>query len=253
MDKETLSNYGWIVICVLILAVMIALATPFGNFVSEAIKSTTAGLFATNQNALGAAGIAIPGQEFDTDENYPNMNRHGFYYNVLYFGYTCHDPEPSGITPRKAYMRELYMFTEGVDGLVYKTVFKMAEDGGYVANSIQKMTFVDGYWYDENNESHLFSEDGLKFEYRKTATYGGTFDLYDREGWIPTPPQMGVTYVNIDDGTTYIFYKDNTVTINHADGRAETKSVAWINYYICDVDGYGSVYLEINGVNAKHN
>ena len=30
MDKETLSNYGWIVICVLVLAVMIALATPFG-------------------------------------------------------------------------------------------------------------------------------------------------------------------------------------------------------------------------------
>ena len=30
MDKETLSNYGWIVICVLVLAVMLALATPFG-------------------------------------------------------------------------------------------------------------------------------------------------------------------------------------------------------------------------------
>ena len=26
MDKETLSNYGWIVICVLVLAVMLALA-----------------------------------------------------------------------------------------------------------------------------------------------------------------------------------------------------------------------------------
>ena len=42
MDKETLSNYGWIVILVLILAVMIALATPFGNFIAGAIKSTTA-------------------------------------------------------------------------------------------------------------------------------------------------------------------------------------------------------------------
>ena len=30
MDKETLSNYGWVVICVLVLVVMIALATPFG-------------------------------------------------------------------------------------------------------------------------------------------------------------------------------------------------------------------------------
>ena len=43
MDKETLSNYGWIVVLILILAVMIALATPFGNFIAGAIKSTTAG------------------------------------------------------------------------------------------------------------------------------------------------------------------------------------------------------------------
>ena len=65
MDKETLSNYGWIVILVLILAVMIALATPFGNFIAGAIKSTTAGFFSVNENALGAAGIVIPGQNFD--------------------------------------------------------------------------------------------------------------------------------------------------------------------------------------------
>ena len=32
MDKETLSNYGWVVICVLVLVVMIALATPFGKY-----------------------------------------------------------------------------------------------------------------------------------------------------------------------------------------------------------------------------
>ena len=29
MDKETLSHYGWIVILVLILAVLLAFATPF--------------------------------------------------------------------------------------------------------------------------------------------------------------------------------------------------------------------------------
>lgn len=69
MDKETLSNYGWIVICVLVLAVMIALAGPFGNFVADAVKSTTAGLFGVNQNALGAAGITIDGQGFDTTTN----------------------------------------------------------------------------------------------------------------------------------------------------------------------------------------
>lgn len=65
MDKETLSNYGWIVILILILAVMIALATPFGNFIAGAIKSTTAGFFSVNQNAMNAGGIVIPGQNFD--------------------------------------------------------------------------------------------------------------------------------------------------------------------------------------------
>ena len=64
MDKETLSNYGWIVICILILAVMLALATPFGNFIAGAIKSTTAGFFNVNQGALSIAGIDIDNQEF---------------------------------------------------------------------------------------------------------------------------------------------------------------------------------------------
>ena len=67
MDKETLSNYGWIVICVLVLAVMLALATPFGTFVADAIKSTTQGLFDVNQNALNSTGlINIDGQEFES-------------------------------------------------------------------------------------------------------------------------------------------------------------------------------------------
>lgn len=64
MDKETLSNYGWIVICVMVLAVMIALATPFGSFVSEAVQSTTKGLFDVNKNALDAAGITIDDNAF---------------------------------------------------------------------------------------------------------------------------------------------------------------------------------------------
>ena len=64
MDKETLSTYGWVVICVLVLVVMIALATPFGKFIAEAVKNTTEGLFAASQNALNtglenAAGVTV--------------------------------------------------------------------------------------------------------------------------------------------------------------------------------------------------
>ena len=65
MDKETLSNYGWIVICVLVLVVMIALATPFGRFVEQAVQNTAQGLFDTNKTALGAAGIVIGNNYID--------------------------------------------------------------------------------------------------------------------------------------------------------------------------------------------
>ena len=43
MDKETLSNYGWIVILTLILAVLLALASPFGNFIADGFRATYAG------------------------------------------------------------------------------------------------------------------------------------------------------------------------------------------------------------------
>lgn len=86
MDKETLSNYGWIVICVLVLAVMIALAGPFGTFVAGAVKSTTAGLFGVNQNALGAAGIEIGDQVFENCDHLETEVRN---VSDTYTGDTC--------------------------------------------------------------------------------------------------------------------------------------------------------------------
>jgi len=64
MDKETLSNYGWVVICVLVLVVMIALATPFGKYIAEAVKNTTQSLFNVSKSALDtglgqAAGVTV--------------------------------------------------------------------------------------------------------------------------------------------------------------------------------------------------
>ena len=57
MDKETLSNYGWIVICTLVLAVMIALATPFGEYVKDAVWSTTNGLNDTLNKNMEIVGL----------------------------------------------------------------------------------------------------------------------------------------------------------------------------------------------------
>ncbi len=71
MDKETLSNYGWVVICVLVLVVMIALATPFGKFIAQAVQNTTQALFDSSANALDtglsdAAGVTVVRPEFES-------------------------------------------------------------------------------------------------------------------------------------------------------------------------------------------
>ena len=52
MDKETLSNYGWIVICILVISVMIALATPFGHFIKTGVENTVQGLFDTSDKGM---------------------------------------------------------------------------------------------------------------------------------------------------------------------------------------------------------
>ena len=70
MDKSTLSNYGWVVIAVLVLSVMIALATPFGTYIKQGVETTTQGLFDVQQKAMGVAGLVVDDQKFDV----PGMN-----------------------------------------------------------------------------------------------------------------------------------------------------------------------------------
>ena len=70
MDKETLSHYGWIVILVLILAVLLALATPFGTFVADGFKATYVGFEMVGSNAMNIAGI-VTGNGTQ-DENSPD-------------------------------------------------------------------------------------------------------------------------------------------------------------------------------------
>ena len=83
MDKSTLSNYGWVVIAVLVLSVMIALATPFGDYIGNAVKSTTEGLFDVQQNALGAAGLVIADQSFEENAggSTPEIQTLNLYFN----------------------------------------------------------------------------------------------------------------------------------------------------------------------------
>ena len=52
MDKKTLSQYGWVVICILVLAVLIGMATPFGDLVKASVKSTVSEMSKQSKNKL---------------------------------------------------------------------------------------------------------------------------------------------------------------------------------------------------------
>lgn len=243
MDKETLSNYGWVVICVMILAVMIALATPFGSFVAGAVKSTTAGLFMTNQNALGAAGIIIGDNQFeDTDTpSGPVKNEHGFYYNKLYWGLTESNPQA-----RHIMFEMVTMFVENDAGNPCVITFDMTNNGSWIPNKIKEMREENGVWYDTDNYSYTFYEDGKEFDYRTSPTFGGT--LYVQDDMIANPVTLETEYTSED--TTYIFHSNNTVTVK-SNGPEEIKNVTWKNNLMCEIEGLGTYYLELNGLTIK--
>ena len=66
MDKETLSNYGWITIVTLVLAVMLALATPFGSFVGNGVVSISRGFKDANDKKLSSGNIQNTENQWDT-------------------------------------------------------------------------------------------------------------------------------------------------------------------------------------------
>ena len=65
MDKQTLSQYGWVVICILVLAVMIGMATPFGDAIKGSVNDTVTVM---DGGASSALDDAFDGEESGTEE-----------------------------------------------------------------------------------------------------------------------------------------------------------------------------------------
>lgn len=54
MNRETLSKYGWIIICVIVLGIIITIAAPFGNqFINSFAKMV--------KSVISAADVALSG------------------------------------------------------------------------------------------------------------------------------------------------------------------------------------------------
>lgn len=69
MDRNTLSHYGWIVVLVLILACLLAFASPFGLFVADGVKAFAAGFVDTNNAALSNEHIQNIQDEWEEQLN----------------------------------------------------------------------------------------------------------------------------------------------------------------------------------------
>ena len=171
MDKETLSNYGWIVILVLILSVLLALATPFGNFVAEGFKAVYTGLFDTSNNAIG---IIIPGAE-------PHEPNTLYYYQPYKFDFD--DTNSAEVIFHEDGAVDIY-YKE--DGYEWGEVYYPGDGATYGEGTVE---FVGGL-YD-------ISEDGtqLLFEGNVVATM------------IPTPIHplyMNTDYIEPDGEWEYV-------------------------------------------------
>lgn len=243
MDKETLSHYGWIVILVLILAVLLALASPFGNFVAGAIKATTAGFFSVNKNALDIAGIVMPDQEFDEPdinptpvvqpEPTPEMSEHGFYYNQIYVGRLM-----GSYKARAHNILQHIMMIPGEDGTPYAVYFTYSDEG-MIPEYYAKMTIDDtGLWTDEFGSTYRVFANGTELEmFEGFLTYGGILTFDDE--YSTTMSKYEEVYTNAETGEKYVLHENNTITITDTNGVETTYNTKWMGKAILKVEGYG--------------
>jgi surface protein len=72
MDKSTLSNYGWVVVVTLVLAVMLALATPFGEYVGKGAGEVLKSYTQAGNNAVNPDNIETQSKNWDEYLNKDN-------------------------------------------------------------------------------------------------------------------------------------------------------------------------------------
>ena len=258
MDKETLSHYGWIVILVLILAVLLALASPFGNFVAGAIKATTAGFFSVNKNALDIAGIVMPDQEFDEPDTNPTpvvqpepvpvLNEYGFYYNKIYSGTVSGIYNPMA---RVHNFEQFTMFFPGEDGKPYAVSF-IWSGGCMMPDLCTELVLGDNdTWEDGYGSTYYFFENGTKIEvFEGGLGYGGILTFNDE--YNACTSKYETPYTNEDTGEVYVLHEDNTVTITDTNGVTNTYKTKWISKFMLKVEGYkDDIYLSPQNTNAR--
>ena len=272
MDKETLSNYGWVTICCVVVAVMLALATPFGTFIANGVESTTEGFFHVNQNAIGASGlVTIPDQSFDNDGiigggdadggngegvvtppeiPQPELSEQGFYYNVVYYGVVEDDGSDFG---HSYSMDVAYIFRK--DGTML--IFNDHTGRGVCYVGTKTFTFNESGFGVNDGANMQVNADGTEIDYADTwGVYFGTLEI--RTDFSITGVEFEKEYGHTwETGEKFVFHANNTLTYTDAEGNVSTHNVTWENGFMCTVENFvaSSISLSIynDGVLYENN
>ena len=236
MDKNTLSNYGWIVIAVLVLSVMIALATPFGSFIEQGVRSTTEGLFNTSQNAMNTAfgdlGVEVKDQTFE--EGYiggqPNTPKefskiiNKSWGNITPYGRSVWT---DGTNTYHSYQSQQYILHNGNWitknwNITIESGDKVWTDGTniYYSSGSQQYVLNEGTWekktWNENGYTYILGShiwtDGTNIYYScNSSQYVLNGDTWEPKTWTGLPDFNLSNFQASDvwtDGTNYYYSRD---------------------------------------------
>ena len=78
MDKKTFSNYGWIICVVVVISIMMALATPFGGFITNGVKSVLSSTYSTMTDSLRPEESLSP----ETPDDADGVDEYTFYLDA---------------------------------------------------------------------------------------------------------------------------------------------------------------------------
>ena len=172
MDKNTLSNYGWIVIAVLVLSVMIALATPFGEYIKAGVESTTAGLFDTSEKALNVVGMSAKGDGSGSTEKATVLDSGKCGDNLNWELLSDGTLHISGTGPMYDYIK--YSKTRQSPWYKYRNEPYISDDGSMILNPDgTEYVSTDSYYADNPNGWHY-----NKIVIDEGVTYIGNWAFY---------------------------------------------------------------------------
>jgi len=169
------------VICVLVLAVMIALATPFGQFISDAVWSTANGLFDVSDNALDIVGLSTGNIDVDDEKllespslmwTKGNISSSGDLLNAS-AGYTLCNHYSNIISVEKL---NIHLIDEN---LLMKFAY-YDENGNWIKNS-EWISMEKTNWSSGGINDYVVENANVRICIANT-TYDATFDgIYDEE------------------------------------------------------------------------